>query len=133
MFGGHSFSMQLAAEFLPAGWVALVCAGVTDAAAVLPANFLRAAVDSYLPDYVNAADCVIGKIGYGSVSECLAHRCPLIFVRRDFFNEEPFLRKLLEVHQCGVEMKRRCGRLDKLLSAPVSHKTRRYWYKGLVL
>lgn len=31
------------------------------------------------------------------VSECLAHKRPLVFVRRDFFNEEPFLRKKLEV------------------------------------
>lgn len=27
--------------------------------------------------------------------------------RRDYFNEEPFLRKLLEVHDAAVEMKRR--------------------------
>jgi hypothetical protein len=30
-----------------------------------------------------------------------------VFVRRDFFNEEPFLRKMLEVHGAAVEMKRR--------------------------
>jgi hypothetical protein len=28
------------------------------------------------------------------MSECLAHRRPLVFVRRDYFNEEPFLRKV---------------------------------------
>lgn len=42
-----------------------------------------------------------------TVSECLAHCRPLVFVRRDFFNEEPFLRKMLEVHGAAVEMKRR--------------------------
>lgn len=41
------------------------------------------------------------------VSECLAHSRPLVFVRRDFFNEEPFLRKKLEVHNAAIEMKRR--------------------------
>eukprot|EP00775_Hariotina_reticulata_P002039 gene2039-2361_t len=41
------------------------------------------------------------------MSECLAHSRPLVFVRRDFFNEEPFLRKMLEVHGAAVEMKRR--------------------------
>jgi hypothetical protein len=41
------------------------------------------------------------------VSECLAHARPLVFVRRDFFNEEPFLRKKLEVHNAAIEMKRR--------------------------
>lgn len=42
-----------------------------------------------------------------TMSECLAHARPLVFVRRDFFNEEPFLRKMLEVHGAAVEMKRR--------------------------
>jgi L-arabinokinase len=46
---------------------------------------------------INAADVVMGKIGYGTTSECLAHRKPLVFLRRDYFNEEPFLRRLLEV------------------------------------
>lgn len=44
---------------------------------------------------------------YGTTSECLAHGKPLVFVRRDFFNEEPFLRKLLELHHACVEMKRK--------------------------
>ena len=56
---------------------------------------------------VEACDVVLGKIGYGTASECLAHRRPLVFLRRDFFNEEPFLRKLLELHGAAVEMKRR--------------------------
>jgi hypothetical protein len=40
---------------------------------------------------------VPGKIGYGTVSEALAYKLPLIFVHRDHFSEEPFLRKMLEV------------------------------------
>ena len=56
---------------------------------------------------IGAADCILGKIGYGAVSEALAHRKPLIFVRRDFFNEEPFLRKQLEIHDMAVEIKKR--------------------------
>jgi hypothetical protein len=40
---------------------------------------------------------VAGKIGYGTVSETLASKTPLVFVRRDHFNEEPFFRKMLEV------------------------------------
>ena len=39
-----------------------------------------------------------GKIGYGTVSEALAYKLPFVFVRRDYFNEEPFLRNMLEVH-----------------------------------
>lgn len=48
----------------------------------LPPNFISAPGDAFVPDIVAASDCVLGKIGYGTVSECLVGRCPLIFVRR---------------------------------------------------
>ena len=35
---------------------------------------------------------------YGSVSECLCAGTPMVFLRRDYFNEEPFLRRLLQLH-----------------------------------
>ncbi|KAG7972931.1 hypothetical protein I3843_07G205400 [Carya illinoinensis] len=54
-----------------------------------------------------ASDCMLGKIGYGTVSEALAYKLPFVFVRRDYFNEEPFLRNMLEYYQGGVEMIRR--------------------------
>lgn len=42
---------------------------------------------------------IAGKIGYGTFSEALAYKLPFVFVRRDYFNEEPFLRNMLEVVQ----------------------------------
>ena len=66
---------------------------------------------------IAASDALIGKIGYGTVSECLAHGKPLVFVRRDYFNEEPFLRRLLQMHGAAVEIRRRDfleGQLDAL-------------------
>lgn len=33
----------------------------------LPPRFIMAAADAYVPDIVAAADCVLGKIGYGGV------------------------------------------------------------------
>ncbi|GAB4816629.1 hypothetical protein N2152v2_003675 [Parachlorella kessleri] len=105
---------------LPPGWTCVVCsAGRPPGGVALPANFRLAAEDAYTPDLIAAADCVVGKIGYGTASECLAHSVPLVFQRRDFFNEEAFLRKLLEasplslspwllqVHNAAVEMRRR--------------------------
>ena len=56
---------------------------------------------------IGAATCILGKIGYGSLSESLVHGKPFVFVRRDFFNEEPFLRKQLEIYGLAVEIKRR--------------------------
>ncbi len=39
---------------------------------------------------------------YGSVSECLCAGTPMVFLRRDYFNEEPFLRRLLQLHGGGA-------------------------------
>lgn len=50
-----------------------------------------------LDTYKNSSCSNVGKIGYGTVSEALAYKLPFVFVRRDYFNEEPFLRNMLEV------------------------------------
>ncbi|XP_028781315.1 L-arabinokinase [Neltuma alba] len=104
-FGGQPSGCRLKEEFLPSGWLCLVC-GAFDSQD-LPQNFKRLERDAYTPDIIAAVDCMIGKIGYGTVSEALAYNCPFIFVRRDYFNEEPFLRHMLEYYQGGVEMIRR--------------------------
>ena len=36
------------------------------------------------------------------MSECLCAGTPMVFLRRDYFNEEPFLRRLLQLHGSGV-------------------------------
>ncbi|XP_020226099.1 L-arabinokinase [Cajanus cajan] len=104
-FGGQPSGLKLKEEFLPSGWLCLVC-GASEHED-LPPNFIKLARDAYTPDIIAASDCMLGKIGYGTVSEALAYKCPFVFVRRDYFNEEPFLRNMLENSQCGVEMIRR--------------------------
>lgn len=104
-FGGQPAGWKLKEEYLPSGWLCLVC-GASDKDE-LPPNFLRLAKDVYTPDLIAASDCMLGKIGYGTVSEALAFKLPFVFVRRDYFNEEPFLRNMLEYYQGGVEMIRR--------------------------
>ncbi|KAG4963079.1 hypothetical protein JHK82_039758 [Glycine max] len=104
-FGGQPSELKLKEEFLPPGWLCLVC-GASETAD-LPSNFVKLAKDAYTPDIIAASDCMLGKIGYGTVSEALAYKCPFVFVRRDYFNEEPFLRNMLEFYQGGVEMIRR--------------------------
>lgn len=110
IYGGQppGADWRLEASCLPAGWICMVCsAGQPPGGAPLPHNFRLAPEDMYTPDLIESCDVVLGKIGYGTTSECLAHRRPLVFLRRDFFNEEPFLRKLLELSDAAVEMKRR--------------------------
>ncbi|KAJ9537190.1 hypothetical protein OSB04_029923 [Centaurea solstitialis] len=104
-FGGQTIGWNLKEEFLPPGWICLVC-GAPDEQE-LPRNFWKLAKDVYTPDVMAASDCMLGKIGYGTCSEALAYKLPFVFVRRDYFNEEPFLRNMLEYHQGGVEMIRR--------------------------
>ncbi|KAG2699814.1 hypothetical protein I3760_07G206200 [Carya illinoinensis] len=96
-FGGQPAGWNLKEEYLPSGWLCLD----------LPPNFVKLAKDAYTPDLMAASDCMLGKIGYGTVSEALAYKLPFVFVRRDYFNEEPFLRNMLEYYQGGVEMIRR--------------------------
>ncbi|KAK4274334.1 hypothetical protein QN277_017570 [Acacia crassicarpa] len=104
-FGGQPSGWKLKEECLPSGWLCLVC-GASDSQD-LPPNFKKLAKNAYTPDIIAASDCMLGKIGYGTVSEALAFKCPFVFVRRDYFNEEPFLRNMLEHYQSGVEMIRR--------------------------
>ncbi|CAI9094830.1 OLC1v1030630C1 [Oldenlandia corymbosa var. corymbosa] len=104
-FGGQPAGWKLKEEYLPSGWLCLVC-GASDSQE-LPPNFVKLAKDVYTPDLIAASDCMLGKIGYGTVSEALAYKLPFVFVRRDYFNEEPFLRNMLEHYQGGVEMIRR--------------------------
>ncbi|XP_070038546.1 L-arabinokinase-like isoform X2 [Nicotiana tomentosiformis] len=104
-FGGQPAGWKLKEEYLPTGWLCLVC-GASESQQ-LPPNFIKLAKNAYTPDIMAASDCMLGKIGYGTVSEALAYRLPFVFVRRDYFNEEPFLRNMLEYYQGGVEMIRR--------------------------
>ncbi|XWS72876.1 hypothetical protein CRYUN_Cryun02cG0077500 [Craigia yunnanensis] len=104
-FGGQPAGWKLKEEYLPSGWLCLVC-GASDTQEY-PPNFLKLPKDAYTPDLIAASDCMLGKIGYGTVSEALAYKLPFVFVRRDYFNEEPFLRNMLEFYQSGVEMIRR--------------------------
>lgn len=104
-FGGQPAGWKLKEEYLPPGWLCLVCGASSEQE--LPPNFIKLAKDTYTPDVMAASDCMLGKIGYGTVSEALAYKLPFVFVRRDYFNEEPFLRNMLEYYQGGVEMIRR--------------------------
>ncbi|KAJ3696276.1 hypothetical protein LUZ60_001653 [Juncus effusus] len=104
-FGGQPAGWNLKQDCLPEGWLCLVCGASENQE--LPPNFMKLAKDVYTPDLIAASDCMLGKIGYGTVSEALAYKLPFVFVRRDYFNEEPFLRNMLEYYQGGVEMIRR--------------------------
>jgi N-acetylglutamate synthase-like GNAT family acetyltransferase len=102
-FGGHNNNIiTLKDEFLPDEWICLVL-GSTDG--LMPSKrFISISFDEYIPDYVLMADVVLGKLGYGFVSECLSHYTPLIYINRNNWAEEKYLEDLLISYKAGISM-----------------------------
>ncbi|GBB95817.1 hypothetical protein RclHR1_02620008 [Rhizophagus clarus] len=86
---------------LPDNWIAIVCGsdGIK-----LPDRFYSCPKNAYIPDLTNAADAIIGKLGYGTCSECIGHGKPFIYVPRPQFIEELGLKRLMELQGLCVEM-----------------------------
>jgi hypothetical protein len=60
------------------------------------------------PDLVAASDVVLGKIGYGTVGECIAAECvPFVYVPREGFVEEQplaeWMRRVYEHYYTGID------------------------------
>ncbi|KAF9123479.1 hypothetical protein BGW39_008929 [Mortierella sp. 14UC] len=87
---------------LPEGWIGVICGLPVEHE--LPEGFYRSPHGVYVPDLTRAADIVIGKLGYGTCSECIAHDTPLIYVSRPQFVEEHGLIKMMINHGLPVEM-----------------------------
>ncbi|CAO3671920.1 hypothetical protein G6F70_003648 [Rhizopus microsporus] len=89
---------------LPPGWICIVCAAPDSIE--MPPGFYRAAKDAYVPDLTNACDVLLGKLGYGTCSECIGHRVPFVYVSRPQFIEEHGLLKLMKDQGSAVELSR---------------------------
>ncbi|KAF8932491.1 hypothetical protein BGZ52_010054 [Haplosporangium bisporale] len=87
---------------LPEGWIGVICGLPVEHE--LPEGFYRSPHGVYVPDLTRAADIVIGKLGYGTCSECIAHDTPLIYVSRPQFIEEHGLIKMMKRHGLPVQM-----------------------------
>jgi galactokinase len=121
MLGGHDVGIDhfsISKMSLPENWVCLVTQTVAsgEISKDLPSNMKIIPASAYMPDYISCADVVIGKIGYGTVSECIAHKTPLVFVRRQNFAEEERLIELLSCHEAGIEIS-----LDVFISGNFKH------------
>ncbi|KAF8176690.1 hypothetical protein K438DRAFT_1607216 [Mycena galopus ATCC 62051] len=97
-----------------ASWIAIVC-GVSKeqwtateggADSDLPEGFFVAPRDVYMPDLTAVGDVLLGKLGYGTVAECVDSRTPFVYVSRPLFIEEHGLRRLLDHDGVGVELSR---------------------------
>ncbi|KAJ7649812.1 hypothetical protein FB45DRAFT_986244 [Roridomyces roridus] len=84
-------------------WNAVADGGMNDD---LPDSFFVAPRDVYMPDLTAVADVLLGKLGYGTVAECVDSCTPFVYVSRPLFIEEHGLRRLLEKDGVGVELPR---------------------------
>eukprot|EP01117_Protostelium_nocturnum_P007014 TRINITY_DN2511_c0_g1_i4.p1 TRINITY_DN2511_c0_g1~~TRINITY_DN2511_c0_g1_i4.p1 ORF type:complete len:390 (+),score=61.29 TRINITY_DN2511_c0_g1_i4:188-1357(+) len=99
-FGGQSLVKEGWEGVLPEGWICITC-GIGE---VNVPGFYSAGRDSYVPDLVEASDVVMGKLGYGTVSECIGHSKPMLYVPRAQFIEEVGLRNLMENQGSCIEL-----------------------------
>ncbi len=53
-------------------------------------------------DLIASCDAVLGKCGYGTVTECVANATPLLYVPRPDWPEEPTLLRWLEAHGAAL-------------------------------
>lgn len=98
-FGGHATDqLKLSDSHLPDGWICFLLGFGSDAYPHLSSRFIFCPRDTYVPDLVAVSDVVLGKIGYGTVSECLSTTpvTPLVYVPRQGWAEEPALVKLMK-------------------------------------
>jgi hypothetical protein len=103
-FGGQLLGDGRWGNPLPPGWICIVCAAPDSIE--MPPLFYRAAKDAYVPDLTNACDVLLGKLGYGTCSECIGHSTPFVYVPRPQFIEEQGLLKLMHDQGSAVELDR---------------------------
>ncbi|KAI8919585.1 hypothetical protein BC831DRAFT_481294 [Entophlyctis helioformis] len=121
-FGGFGISTRSAAVLdaatvLPDGWFGILVADPN--LRCTPADRFRI-IDHhtvYMPDIINASDVVLGKLGYGTCSEVVAHHVPLLFVSRPNFVEEDGLRDRL-MNPFGAMLELAVGEFDRGKWAP---------------
>ncbi len=88
-FGGHATEWNLQDHFLPQGWFCLVLRASPE---MMPSERFRSLPQNvYVPDLIHASDVVLGKVGYGFVSETISGGTPLVYVPRVYWAEEDFL------------------------------------------
>ena len=121
-FGGQKTSwdelMKDTPNILPEGWYGVVLEDTEEKHEVKTpltsssqqiqhhSKIIKVPRDTFFPDLVVASDVILGKIGYGTVSECIAHNRPLVYVPRLHWNEQKFLIDLMNREGTLIRMPR---------------------------
>jgi len=109
MLGGHQLGIEnfdITQTRLPDGWVCLLTPStLLDANCNLSDSKFKVISNlAYMPDVINCVNVVVGKVGFGTVGECLSCKTPLVYVTRENFAEEKYLRNLLHESGAGMEI-----------------------------
>jgi len=70
-----------APQLLPPGWIAIICGGSPNwnNEEHLPSDLFIAPRDVYMPDLMVIGDVLLGKLGYGTVSEAIDSGTPFMY------------------------------------------------------
>lgn len=114
MLGGHRLcgvgNFSAHDIILPDGWICIMTPSIwrdmsEDGSTQVPEHVrVIPDADAYMPDIIECSDVVLGKVGFGTVGECLSSKTPLVYVKRENFAEEEHLIRLLDSHQSGFEI-----------------------------
>lgn len=122
-FGGHALAHSDIVPSIPESWMCLASQNINSP------QFYQFPADAYVPDLVAASDLVLGKIGYGTVSECVGMGKPLLYVARPMFAEEPCLLEYLHQNGTCLEMSRQdfehgqwSAAIEDVMSVAATHK-----------
>jgi hypothetical protein len=68
-------------QLLPPGWIAIICGGSPDwnNGEHLPSELFITPRDIYMPDLMVVGDVLLGKLGYGTVSEAIDSGTPFMY------------------------------------------------------
>ncbi|MCB1756448.1 MAG: hypothetical protein KDJ38_13055 [Gammaproteobacteria bacterium] len=79
----------------------------------------------YMPDYLNACDAVIGKLGYSTVAETWQAGLPMMYITRDSFRESATLARFVDESMSAIGLSEAdydnggwLQRIDELLALP---------------
>ncbi|KIY51790.1 hypothetical protein FISHEDRAFT_36546 [Fistulina hepatica ATCC 64428] len=108
-FSSDAPGVDSGSDLLPdKSWIAIICGATkqewTAAGNDLPPDFYLAPENVYVPDLTAVADVLLGKLGYGTVSECIEASTPFVYVPRPLFVEEHGLRLWLTREGVGLEL-----------------------------
>ncbi|KAK6532032.1 hypothetical protein TWF694_003195 [Orbilia ellipsospora] len=78
---------------IPPNWI---CVTLWTPKIPLPNGYFVAPSDLHTPDIIKISSCVLGRLGYGAVSEAIAAGVPYVYVPKPYFIGEYSLRHLVE-------------------------------------